>query len=422
MKEYEVYLIAVGVTVLLSLIFMIYILIKRKSGGFLRWAAQEILLFVTVIAFGEICTAVLRERDALAEARLIRIMGGMILASGTFLISFLIFCEGRKMKRLAEAFKAALKGTGQMEEKPFFWDKETEALWNGAWACARGIERMQYQQANQQRIYSRFVPKAVECLFRERELQDVYAGDYVSETGIIGCISVQTDLNGGREEYHAVKNQVSDIFLKTQEETKAMFLPQSGDLKKLWGIFPGEGEDAVHTSVRLLADVGAKKLPCEVMMLLYPSGYTYGVTGNKSRVFPYFMADDGEELLFYAKRLRELGVRLAVTEDMTEGFKEPMSLRRIGYIEVAGKKRNLCEVLEAYPASKRYGIERQEGKFAKALDLYYRSDFYLARNIFAEILRECPGDNVAKWYLFACEHRLGSVMSIEAGYGLFAKF
>lgn len=124
--------------------------------------------------------------------------------------------------------------------------------------------------------------------------------------------------------------------------------------------------------------------------------------------------------MFYADRLRELRVKIAVTEDMAENFKDAMSLRGIGYIRVSGENRNIYEVLEAYPVSKRRGIERQAGKFAKALALYYGSDFYLARNIFAEVLRECPKDDVAKWYLFACEDRLGSVSLADAGYGLFA--
>lgn len=419
MKEYEMYMIAAAATVLLGLILLIYMMIWRKSGGLRRWAVQELLLIGTVLVFGEICTTALKQRDAAGEARLIWTMGGMIAALGTFLISFLVFQEGRRMKKLTEAFANALKGTGQMDEKPLFLDKEMDSLWNGAWVCARTIERQQYQQLSQQRIYSRFIPMAAERLFCRRELEDVTAGDYILQSGIIGCISVQTDLGGGREEYHDVKNQISDLFLKTQEEGNSVFFPQSGDLKKLWGIFLDRAEDAVHTGIRVLTDIEEKRLNCDVTMLLSPSDYTYGITGNKTRVLPYFSADHGEELLFYSERLRELGVKLAVTKEMAEGFADSMSLRGIGYIEVAGKKRDLCEVLEAYPVSKRCSMERQKGKFARALDLYYRSDFYLARNIFAEILRECPGDNVAKWYLFACENRLGNLRSAGAGYGLF---
>lgn len=419
MKEYEVYMIAAAVTALLGLTLLVCMMIRQKSGGLRKWAVQELLLISTVLVFGKICTSVLRQQDAVTEARLIWTMGGMIVSLGTFLISFLVFREARRMRRLTEAFAKAMKGTGQMEEKPLLLDKEMDSLWNGAWACARTIERLQYQQLSQQRIYSRFVPVAAKRLFGRRELENVTAGDYIMQNGIIGCISVQTDLRGGREEYHDTKNRVSDLFLKTQEEGNSVFFPQSGDLKKMWGIFLDKAEDAVHTGIRLLNDIEEKRLSCDVTMLLGPAGYTYGITGNSTRVLPYFAADHGEEFLFYAERLRELGVKLALTGEMTEGFADTMSLRGIGYIEVAGEKRDLYEVLEAYPVSKRRSMERQSGKFAKALDLYYRSDFYLARNIFAEVLRECAGDDVAKWYLFACENRLGNVRSARAGYGLF---
>lgn len=420
MKENEVYWTVIGMSLLIGLIFLIYGLVKRRSGLLRRWVVQELLLVCMLISFGGICTTALRSRDAMTEFYIVCISGTGILIAGTVLISFQVFLEGKKIRKLVRAFTATLKGTSQMDEKPMFLDREMDTLWSGAWACAREIERIQYQQINLQRLYLRFVPKAVERLFKEQDLKEVEAGEYISDTGIIGCITVQTDPAGGKEEYQTVKNQISDVFLKTQEEGQSVFFPQSGDLKKMWGIFSDGAEAAVHTGIHLLSGMEERGLDCDVMMLLYPSGYTYGITGNKQRVWPYFSADHGEELLFYADRLRELRVKIAVTEDMAENFKDAMSLRGIGYIRVSGENRNIYEVLEAYPVSKRRGIERQAGKFAKALALYYGSDFYLARNIFAEVLRECPKDDVAKWYLFACEDRLGSVSLADAGYGLFA--
>lgn len=419
MKGNEVFWTMAGILLLLGLFFLVYGLVKRRSGLLRRWMVQEVLLVCMMISFGGICTTALKSRDALTEVRMIYISGTVLLAVGTILISFQVFLERKRIQKLVRAFTESLKGTSRMEKKPLFLDREMDTLWSGAWACAREIERMQYQQISRQRVYLRFVPKAVERLFKEQDLEGIDAGEYISDTGIIGCITVQTDSAGSKEEYRTIKNQISDVFLKAQEEGQSVFFPQSVDLKRVWGVFLDGAESAVHTWIHLLADMEESGLACDVMMLLYPSGYTYGITGNKRRVWPYFSADHGEELLFFADRLRELRVKIAVTEDMAEDFKDSMSLREIGYIRVSGENQNLYEVLEAYPASKRRGIERQSGKFAKALDLYYRSDFYLARNIFAEVLRECPKDDVAKWYLFACEDRLGGGASADAGYGLF---
>lgn len=422
MKESEMYWTVIGIVLLIGLIFLIYGLVKKRSGLLRRWLVQELLLVCMLISFGGICTTALKSQNAITEMYIIYISGMVILTMGSVLISFQVFLEGKKIRKLVNAFTASLKGTAQMEKKPSFLDREMDTLWSGAWACAREIERIQYQQNSQQRLYLRFVPKAVELLFKEQELKAVDAGNYISDTGIVGYITVQTESVANKEEYQNIKNQISDVFLKTQDEGRAVFFPQSGDLKKVWGIFLDSAESAVQIGTHLIAGMEERRLACDMTMLLYPSGYTYGVTGNKLRVWPYFSADHGEELLFYAERLRELRVKIAVTEEMAENFKDSMSLRGIGYIRVSGENQNLYEVLEAYPVSKRRSIERQAGKFAKALDLYYGSDFYLARNIFAEVLRECPKDDVAKWYLFACENRLGNVSSANVGYGLFADF
>jgi len=35
--------------------------------------------------------------------------------------------------------------------------------------------------------------------------------------------------------------------------------------------------------------------------------------------------------------------------------------------------------------------------------MYYQRNFYLARNQFMEILKDCPEDGIVKWYIFECE-------------------
>lgn len=37
------------------------------------------------------------------------------------------------------------------------------------------------------------------------------------------------------------------------------------------------------------------------------------------------------------------------------------------------------------------------------MKLFYQCDYYLARSKFSEIIKECPEDGIARWYIFACE-------------------
>ena len=65
-------------------------------------------------------------------------------------------------------------------------------------------------------------------------------------------------------------------------------------------------------------------------------------------------------------------------------------------------------MLDAYPVNERQKRAAMLEVFQKALNLFYQDDFYLARSQFMEVLKECPSDEVAKWYVFLCEKCLDS--------------
>ena len=59
--------------------------------------------------------------------------------------------------------------------------------------------------------------------------------------------------------------------------------------------------------------------------------------------------------------------------------------------------------------------------FEHALELYYSDDLYSARNAFTNIVRECPDDGIAKWYVFACDKRLNKGEDKDSHYELFCR-
>lgn len=345
--------------------------------------------------------------------RMLLIFSGAIAAAGTALLLLLLYIEGRQMKRLTEAFKASAKGEYKKENRPPHLNTEMEMLWNGMDDYTKGMERIWYQQSSQQKLYARFIPKALGMLSAEWMPEKLGAGEYISDCSIVGCLSAEGEEDWTEEQQFAVKNRNLDMLFRIQEKERVVFVPQSGNLEEIWAVFLNGARDAVHTGVRLLGDME------HMTLLVHESPYVYGVTGNETQVTPYFSAEAGKELLYYTKKLRRLHIKAAVTEQIADAFENEISMRYIGYIVLSGVNRKLYEVLEAYPASRRYAMETQNAKLSKALELYYGSDFYLARNVFAEILRECPQDEVAKWYLFACERRLGNARAADAGYGLF---
>ena len=79
----------------------------------------------------------------------------------------------------------------------------------------------------------------------------------------------------------------------------------------------------------------------------------------------------------------------------------------------------LYEVLDCYGELERAQREQYDVRLQEAIRCFYQNDFYLARNLFLAILRLCPQDGVARWYLFACEHYFNAGAGEEARYDLF---
>ena len=104
-------------------------------------------------------------------------------------------------------------------------------------------------------------------------------------------------------------------------------------------------------------------------------------------------------------------IGLVVTKDMLMHENVDVNTRYMGFIimqmgKETEKRLEFYEVLDAETASAHEPKERLKARFKNALELFYKKDFYLARNTFTDIMRHSPDDELAKWYLFECEHYL----------------
>ena len=108
----------------------------------------------------------------------------------------------------------------------------------------------------------------------------------------------------------------------------------------------------------------------------------------------------------YAQWFVKKKVPLVITEWVKDKEK-PEPLRYLGYIVIGdGERVNLYEVLDACPARERQLKLSLKERFEETIELFYNRDFYLARNSFTEILKECPEDEITRWYLFESDRLL----------------
>ncbi|MPN54166.1 hypothetical protein SDC9_201835 [bioreactor metagenome] len=79
----------------------------------------------------------------------------------------------------------------------------------------------------------------------------------------------------------------------------------------------------------------------------------------------------------------------------------------------------LFEVLDVYSDVARLRKTGADAKFQEGVRLFYKNDFYLARNAFSAVIKACPEDGIARWYLFACERYFSRPENQDVRYDLF---
>ena len=113
----------------------------------------------------------------------------------------------------------------------------------------------------------------------------------------------------------------------------------------------------------------------------------------------------------YIDWFRSIHIPLIITNTVKEREDRLVDLRYIGFIMSRSQTEGrieLYEVLDANSGRIRQLKLRFRDQFEEAIKLFYRQDFYLARNAFTEILKDFPEDEIVTWYLFECEYYLNS--------------
>ena len=156
-------------------------------------------------------------------------------------------------------------------------------------------------------------------------------------------------------------------------------------------------------------------------LMLHRASFLYGVAGWEERLYPYLSSAELEFLGGFAPAFQRAGVRIVVTEDYWKQLQASGFFGRyVGFVsdEERGMAYKLYEILNAYPELERELRIGYDARFQEAINLFYKNDFYLARNLFSNLLRACPTDGIVRWYLFACERFFNQ----ESGQGEYSLF
>lgn len=282
--------------------------------------------------------------------------------------------------------------------------------------CA-GLSIRDYEVNSIIRSYKRFIPTALHQLLDRASVMEVSFGDSNSITGCISLYSVNNrDSARSVLDDDAFVDFVSDCFSMLYEQVGAhngQMLSNGFELASIPVYYPKRPLNALDAGLELqgrISRTSGKVTPNYFQMLHYTE-FMYGIAGVEDRVFPFFSSGEIEFLSSFSDRLFSLGVAMAATDSymkMTSGLQGRS--RYIGFVNSADGKYSykLYELLDAYSDIERTKRIRYDSQFQDAIRLFYHNDFYLARNQFSTLLKSCPNDGVARWYLFACEQAFNS--------------
>lgn len=350
-------------------------------------------------------------------------LSALLLAAGTVLLALVIYFQGRETRSAVRLMTRMVEGREQWEagmaKKGLFGESnEMRALRNSLTQLINNNQRADYMKYQMLQAYYRFAPKKIERLLHKPSILDVEVPGEVQMKGTMAVVSVAMSERLSRQE---TVRRLNDNYRQIAQAAKnGMYLCGNADLSSMSFLFPDEVQQAMSFGIEVMTCREAERAKEQTFVLLHHADIVYGVVGDDRQASVYVLSQEMKALGSYCDKLRALGVRMAVTDSVYELAGGTLAARYIGFAEKGRYSFKLYEVLDAYPAKERQIRLDTRQKFQEALNLFYQDDFYLARNLFTEVLKENPTDEVAKRYVFLCEKCLDSGTN-GISYGIFAE-
>ncbi|WP_409966944.1 hypothetical protein RFF05_09895 [Bengtsoniella intestinalis] len=265
--------------------------------------------------------------------------------------------------------------------------------------------------------YQRFIPRGVDQLLGCANVTDIDVGDAQMLEGAVALMAVS---NRGKARSSLSDRDYVDFISRSFAQVETQVGEGEGQLLAsgfqpafIPALFPQGVASGCDMGLRLMGscqDEGAASkgvLQPAYSFILHYSKFLYGVGGTKGQVFPFISSAELIFLSGYSQSLYKAGVQMVMTHVAMEQLGASYAKRYIGFVSMEqGKTFQLYELLGGYSDIVRNQRLRYDSELQKGIALFYKADFFLARTCFSQLLKSCPDDGIARWYLFACEERL----------------
>ncbi len=296
---------------------------------------------------------------------------------------------------------------------------DLENMWNSLRQIEKEIGRLQYSSFKRLEAYSRFAPQDVEKILGKESILDVVNGDRIGIKGTLSMIT--TDSSSDVDERIDQLGGLFD-FMKEYPELRGTLVSDRDGLSSIDMFFYNQERNTCEFAVDYLKECRDDRASFNTpSVFMYYGSFVYAVTGTNEQSRAFLLAPESSELASYAKWFKDHDISAIVTEEVKNRERTSYDFRYIGFINIGDKKKDirLYELLDACPKAERELKLEYMNKFEDGLQLFYQSDYYMARNTFSEILKVNPGDEIVRWYLFESERLLDDTSAIGTKQGAF---
>ncbi len=330
----------------------------------------------------------------------------IIFIGASVLILIVLYFQHADIRQLEQEIREVALGKTKVKV-PSTPAADMKSIWNSLSEIGKRIEGVNYEKFRIFEGYYRFAPKDIETIMDKDSIFDVHDGDVTRSDGTLMLVS--TERKGyGSGRIRALQNVISymDNYVGDRE---GILVSHDSTLSLLQFLFLNDSKDTVSKAVQLLHRNDTDPDSDNLSIFIYITGFTYGVLGINDKSLTFLTSENAKQLEALAEWLEGKKVPLVITEWVKERDL-PDPVRYIGYSTLKNNDQDvrvkLYEVLDACPARMRQMKLSLRDRFEETIELFYNRDFYLARNRFSEILKECPEDEMVRWYLFECEKYL----------------
>lgn len=333
--------------------------------------------------------------------------------------------DSREIRRVIKVMESVCNGKSPEIERPKNVSYDYAKLWNSLGELNKTIGKNNYARNQIFQAYYRFAPKNIEKILEKDNIGEVKAGDMLRITGVVGTVTMSRPVVRSQNEYLDCLNNSIGTICRYQTEFGGVLLPNDCNLGSVKVLFTEKSDKSVEFGIQTATAFEAANFAVkqQCLVFLHRTNFFYGIAGTDNQAFPCISSAELDGVDSYIGKIAELGVKLAITEQVLADITRPLNTRYIGYLEIRSSSSmiKVYEVIDACNIRERKTKTETKELFAKGIELFYKNDFYLARNTFTDVLKMSPGDMVAKWYLFTCERQLNNPGGEEFSYGLLAE-